>query len=743
MSLPFFNGFDTCAADSDLRAQGWVNGPTVRPAAFVPSLSSFSGKALALVGASAVGNATAPGAAGAKDVGYKATGFTVRQAWDAGGATLGMAARFNSGQSASYASGQAGSNFGVAHDGTRYWALRNIAGAFAICTSTDLANWTATPTQPSGAVLNITTTISHMGSGLIAVIPTKAALQLVVYYTSDQGTTWNTMNLGGTGASTYTVAVGCATGNATYPHAFVAISYINGSTASWYATYVGTVGGTTFGPVNGTANATAASVGKPRILGNILFLLGQHFNQRIFCANVTGGSFNVGAGWVNGVSTNVGGLLDIAYVASSNLYVVVNSIGIWTIPNSNGSSGTPANLPASFTATQRYSTVGMNNVWWNSAASLLVATGASGHIVTSPDGITWTELGPKILPVGISGTDWRVSIYDGSKYALFSDSGSGIVAVSPDLLTGYECKYATEYGESTSGAQSSLGFVGVSGGTLASTFTIAGGVGVVAGAINGTDRPINVYSYASPASGMFVSPFNVSTVTPTSFYPNPLTHYYEVQLVKDPATVNNFFVALYVDGSLLGQTAASTPIGTGTSDTTTTLAIQVPRSNQWTVFDDMYCTLDDGTGTVGPVGPSYMVVRRPTSDTTAQWTKDGAEASNAAAVSALALSSTNGYVQTTTDGAKDVYASTDTLPASGYRVKGVAVEGYFARMSAGSPVVTIGATISGVEVDSANITVSSAAYTFAQKILEKNPNGNVNWTTTTAAQVSSVINKLS
>ena len=96
------DGFETCRDDSDFRARGYIVGPTKVQAGFVPSITTVAGTSLKKIGPTPASPNTQIGVAGAADLAYLNLGFTVNQAWLAGGFSLGVSARQNSGVANSY-----------------------------------------------------------------------------------------------------------------------------------------------------------------------------------------------------------------------------------------------------------------------------------------------------------------------------------------------------------------------------------------------------------------------------------------------------------------------------------------------------------------------------------------------------------------------------------------------------------------------------------------------------------------
>lgn len=736
MTLKLMQGWESCRDDSDARAQGWVAGPTKRFLAFPSSVTGLPGQSMALVGANSSGAAGTPGVAGTVDPAYYNTGITVNQAWAAGGFTFGCGAKFNSGTATSYGAGVANNNAQLCWDGSKYWAIQLAGASYSVAYSTDLVTWTVTAAQPG--TMDSGSTISYAGGGMIVVCFSSANV-VSFAYTINNGASWSSGSVSPGLGNPYRTVV-AATGNATYPHMLIASSYYSpnpGSNSGTYAVYVGTIGGTL------TSVATAATAGgasvtqRPKSIGGILCVGGCGGSAtKISMALANNASLNTTGAWTS--INSPGYQLDIEYNSTSNLWVCAHNGGISTFPNT-GSAGTPTIPPSQPTFTARYSTVGIMALF--TVGTKLVGVGLSGHIITSSDGgITWVEQGAHILPVGTSGTDWRTAIYDGTRYVLASDAANGLIVTTPDLQTDYQVTYAEENAETTSGYLSRLGVWAVvppfgSTFTLAANGTSGQGVGLVAGAVSAGNRPVQAWQGQSSGASfqLFTTAPNVSVT--------PLYHYYELKFTKDPATVNNFFVAVYVDGTVQsGISAASVPLGTGTADTTSLLALAFPRSGQWSMFDDLYFTLDDGTGMVGPLGAINIVARRPTNDVQAQWVKNGGAASNSLSVNQHALSSGSAnFNSSNAAGDKDIYSSSDSLPA-GYTPRAVMVEGYFTRTSTTAPSVSIGLKSGSTESDSANVSLPNSNTTYVSQVYQTDPNGGAAWTRTAVLNADIVVN---
>jgi hypothetical protein len=727
MTLKYMQGFETMLDDSDLRAMGWAPNPsksTARNTVTVPSVTGISGLSIRPQGPfQSPLSGTAPGGgAAANDWGYFNTGITVNQAWTAGGVTLGFGAAFNSGTAASFAAGATTNNSQACFDGTRYWAIRLIGSTYAVCYSTNLTTWSVAPAQPT--LLNYTSQITSVGSGVVAVSNVNGGTY-TVFSSSNQGSSWTSTALAASGVST-SVGITIATGNATYPHATLASAQASGATN--YGIYVGTLGGTmslaiAFPSTGGAVGP--GSLASSRLIGGLLVFAGSGISTGAMAmGNASSASLNTSAAWTT--STFAQAVVDVAYNPTSNLWVFACTTGMFTIANT-GAPGTPVALSGALTLTSRYSTVGMTNVYWT--GSQLVATGQQGHIITSPDGITWTETGGHLLPVGVSGSDWRSVINDGSRYVMYSDATTGLIATTPDLLTNYKCVYAMESSEVVQAIATTMIGTGLYPASSAPSLTtgqwsqpIAATSYMVIGSLSSNTRPVAINRNDTGAS-IFSGSLSAG---PGSY------HYYELHYVKSAATTNTFTLSIYVDGSLLGTASTATAFAP-TSDTTSLLVISFQRNGIFTAFDDIYVTLDDGVANTlqGPVGVINIVAQRPETDVQAQWAKTGSAASNSLSMNQTSLSaqSTN-YTSSNNAGDKDLYGTTDALP-SGYTPKAIQVEAYYTKTSSTAPVVNVGIVSGGSEVDGTQVTINNATPTYVSQIVERNPNGNTAWTAST------------
>ena len=737
MTLKYMQGFETMRDDTDFRAQGWVASPTKQYVVPAPSLSGLVGTSLQVLGPAASSAGTVPGAAGATDPGYFNTGVTINQAWLAGGFTFGCRAKFNSTINAVYGSTIANNSSGICFDGSKYWAIKAVGATYNVATSTDLINWTVTSAQPATAT-GTGTTISYLGGGVVAVCPVNAS-SAIVYTSSNNGASWTSTTITSGSQNTFAVSAG-GTGNSSYPHYVMCAGVPNAGTPyPILAVSVGTLGGTmtvVFTTAPSTATAGTSYAGPCKTIGSLIVCSGWQGtgNNGAYSTIAMAPSASAGtaASWTTATASGYPNstlpiINDIIFCPASNVYLLATSAGISTMPNGAGTAGVPNQVATGgYTLISRYSTVGMQRVFLS--GSTYVAVGLSGHIITSPDGITWTESGGHLLPVGVSGYDWRSAIYDGSRYVLCSDATTGMIATTPDLITNYAAVYVSEPTEASAGYAGTLGVFGAPAFT-SGTFTSGNNLSLSVAAAASGARTITLYSLNN-SKGTF-------SVPTTNLY-----HYYEIVATPVSGTSNNFTVQVFVDGLLALTGTSGAQFGTA-GDTTTIIGLQLGRNGAFTAWDDMYFTVNDGHGVSGQVGIINIVAQRPETDTQAQWTKTGSAASNSLSVNQPALSSlSSNYVASSNAGDKDIYGTTDALPF-GYTPKAIQNEAYFTRTSTTTPIVNIGTLSGSTEVDGAGASIVNATPTYVSQILENDPNGSSAWTAASVNAAKFVLNHTS
>jgi hypothetical protein len=483
-------------------------------------------------------------------------------------------------------------------------------------------------------------------------------------------------------------------------------------------------------------NVTGAGAGNIyfcpwRITNGYLNVIGNGFVYSALANNV---ALNTAGAWSKSTTTLTGGASDFVFFPAGNLWVASTQSGISTTPNT-GTVGAPIPPTGSFTWTSRYSTLAVYRLAVD--GSNIYAFCANGTVVTSTDGLTWTVTAQQHMMPAVSASNyWTNCIYDGTRWVMSSSGPYGLVATAPTLAYGWQLVSTAEAAEANPGPYSALSVLSYTG-TFGSTFTmpIVQGFGIVVGSISAGNRPVTLYGWTNATT-------NVAAVTGSIPSAPNAWHSYELKAVKD-TTVNTFKLSLYIDGVLIGTSAAAYAIGAGTSDTTSQAFINVQASGQITQYDDMYFTIDNGTGVVGPLGVINIMAIRPSGDVQAQWTKAGSAGTNAASARVDGLSQANpaNYVTTNTDGAQDQY-SLDDIPTT-YKVAAVMSEAYFAKIGTSAPTTSVGVVSGAVEADSTQVAIASTNFTYMSSIVEKDPNGNVAWTPSTVNALKLAINKVS
>lgn len=744
MTALYMNGMDTMLDDSDFRAAGWTPNPSkaaIKNVVTIPSVSGIPGCSLRPMGPyqSPLNAAAAIGSAAANDLGYFNTGVTVNQAWLAGGITLGFGAKFNSGVAAAYgATTSAPTNYNrLAFDGTLYWTIQKVgSAAYNIATSPDLTNWTVTASQPTTGVTATTSTIAYLGGGIIAVYGTTGGLAVrFVSYTTNNGAAWSTFSLPSAASAGPETGVFAATGNPSFPHVAQVSNAVAGANG---AILVGTVGTLMTSVLTQATATTSLSYAHIRVIGGIVISLGSSDTKTIYSANAMDPALNTAAAWNLATGFTPAGVMnDIAYNSTSNLWVLATANGIYTFANT-GAAGTPVIPVGVQTPVARYTTAGMTSVYWTGAK--LVAVGLAGHIITSPDGLTWTESGGHLIRVGAAGTDWLNSIYDGTRYVLLSDSTTGLVVTTPDLETNYKCMYAIESAEVSQAISQTMNGTAL--------YPAAAAPSQTTGQFVFTTNTQTTYFLVGPDSGgARPLAINRGDTGGSIFTGSQLTtaayHYYELKYTKNASAANSFLLSVYVDGTLIGSASMPTLIVPST-DTTSLFVAAFQRNGVWTAFDDIYITLDDGIAgkLQGPLGIVNIVARRPTTDVQAQYVRVGSAPSNALSVNSLALSANaTNMVKSDTVGDKDIYTSTDVIPA-GFTPLAVMTEAYFSRGTSAASTATIGKSLNGSEVDSPAFTVNSATPVYQSHIFETDPTG-AHWTKATVLAVATDLTHVS
>lgn len=749
MSLKYMQGFETVRDDSDLRLQGWSvspQAPTTKKVTFAPSVTNIPGTSLRPVGAfqSSAASSAIWGAAADQTWGYYNTGYTVQQAWNAGGITLGFGAKLNSNVpyyvSASY--GQ-----GCGFDGTRYWGFRRTA-ATNISTSTDLINWTDTPAQISSAVAMTYSSTSHVPLVTSNINTTTTALN----YTTNNGASWTSVTLPVTPSSVGSTPMGPVdTGNSAFPHVVPVVSNIgSGFQGILYALVGNATTGSFSVTLNGGGSTQAVNgvLTAGRLLGGSSGVVSLFYSGYGLMAVAANSALNTSGAWssfsVTAASWNAPGpsgdyILDMAFLPAANRYIFATSRGLMFVANPGGTPGTPSPLSGAVTMTLAQSITTNVPSQLILVGSTMFAVTLGGAVYSTTDGVTWTLLGNPLT--NLSGGGYINYLYDGSKYVLFTTSSTGIIATTPDMVTNWQAMNVYEAADATA--------TGLTGGVGSGLIVSASG----APTANGQFTAFNTYGgflhlFVAGASGgnrqwgILDSVGNSTTYLTGSLSATAnLYHYFEMRYVKNSASINQFDVYMYIDGVQVGS--KFTYQFTRNIDTTGLFLIGFQRSGCFTAIDDIYVTLEDGTGLSGNLGQINIVAQRPTADVQAQWVPTGGSGTNASAVNQNALSSiATKNVSSSNAGDKDIYSSSDTIPA-GYTAKAQLVETYFTKTSTTAPVVSVGLKSGSSETDSQQISVSGTSATYVSVLSDTDPNGNQPWNTNSVKASQFVLNHIS
>lgn len=670
-------------------------------------------------------------------------GYTVQQAWNAGGITLGFGAKLNSNVpyyvSASY-------GIGCGFDGTRYWGFRRTA-ATNISTSPDLINWTDTPAQISGAVAMMYSPTSHVPLVTSNLNTTTTALN----YTTNNGASWTSVTLPVTPSSVASTAMCPAdTGNSAFPHV---VPVVSNTGSGFQGILYAIVGNATTGSFTltlnrgGSTQAINAVLTSGRLLGGSSGVVSVFYAGYGLMAVAANSALNTAGAWssfsVTAAAWTAPGpsgdyILDMAFLPAANRYIFATSRGLMFAANPGGTPGTPSPLSGTVTMTLAQSTTATLPTQLILVGSTMFAVTTGGAVYSTTDGVTWTLTGTPLT--NLSGGGYVNYLYDGSKYVLFTTSSTGIIATTPDMVTNWQAMNVYEAGDATA--------TGLTGGVGSGLIVSQSG----APAANGQFTPATtnggfLHLFVTGASGgnrqwgILNSVANNSAFVSGSLSATTnLYHYFEIRYVKNIAATNQFDVYIYVDGVQVGS--KFTYQFTQTTDTTGLFLIGFQRSGCFTAIDDIYVTLEDGTGLSGNLGQINIVAQRPTADVQAQWVPTGGTGTNASAVNQSALSSMSSKnVASSNSGDVDVYSSSDTIPA-GYSARAQLVETYFTKTSTTAPVVSVGLRSAAAETDSAQITVSGTTPTYASVLSDIDPNGNKAWSTNSIKASQFVLNHI-
>jgi hypothetical protein len=221
----------------------------------------------------------------------------------------------------------------------------------------------------------------------------------------------------------------------------------------------------------------------------------------------------------------------------------------------------------------------------------------------------------------------------------------------------------------------------------------------------------------------------------------PLAHFFEIIATAVAGTTNQFMFQFAIDGIVLPGSFGPYYFAAAGDTGSSHLLINLPRTGNWTVIDDIYVTTMNGTNNVGQLGVTQVLPTTTISDAQAQYTRSGSQASDAAAV-AGPYSNSEGYVYATGVGTKDIYNTSSPVPP-GYRVRAVQVEAFFSKYGATGATATVGLVSGATELDSAPVGAYTPTPVYAAVLADTDPNTGTAWTVDAAKAVRFAVTKAS
>jgi hypothetical protein len=425
---------------------------------------------------------------------------------------------------------------------------------------------------------------------------------------------------------------------------------------------------------------------------------------------------------------------DICWCASLNLWVSVGGGGIYTAPDSV-SAASPAGPTAAWA-----NPVPATEIWSvDTNGSVIVAVGQDpinpqqGAIWTTSNGATWTKQNRFLVSSAQTVTTFNSVFWDGTRFVATGRANCNIIAVSPDGVA-WSVIYSPDYAEQTVTNPASL--LGVYSGlqnagaytpwsTSSSAYV---GVGVLPAAQTGSGNSIArvVTPQLIEGNGTPVAQTPTINVPTVGGY----SHFYEFIFTSVPGSANQFTVQYAIDAGIIGSLNGGAPIQlAGSGDTgQAQLFVNLPRNGQFTVVDDAYVTNfgADAAGAQGQLGVINIINDPFLADSQDQFSTSNGAVSHAALMN-TALSNSEGYIYSTTQGQTDIYTTNPTIPAN-YRVQAVMVEGYFQKYSGAGANGAV-----GVKSGSTTATGSQGAGTgfqtgYSQLIQTTDPSSGAAWT---------------
>jgi hypothetical protein len=769
MSVLYFEGFETCADETDVVYRGWdldqtasLSGQNVLPLPARNGVANTIG--LMLRGPYTTASLTYAPNSGNPDFGLKDLGQSIYSLWQAGGFSIGFNATFNKTIQLQVAPSNPQQ---IRYDGsTYYWAICLNAATYVVCYSSDLQNWIQCPTQPTNIAQQSTITISGSGSSATVIVSNSMnSLANAIYYTTNMGLTWTTSAaitnpkyLIATGNSAapfilpYSSGTGLGVGLLSSALAFTAISatqlvatganstgaakLVNGVVMTWGTT------GTALTTINGAVNTYFSWI--------------QANNSGIATA----------ANWTAGSSLPGFQIADMTYI--NGYWVAVGYGGIY-IATQSGTVGNVLGPTAAWSNVVQVASAAVFSCDVNTAGTVAVAVGHdavtnASAIYYTNNGTSWTKVDRFLFqePSAVQNNTFTNVFWDGHRFVLTGGLNNNVIAVSTDGIA-WNALYYPDYTEAAGTTSGNV--AGVYSGTLTagtyldttsstsnagsfvpwSTATTAGfasGLGFTVGAatqgLNVITRTVQGIALAGATTGMTLT--NVANAAQNIPCTGNLTNYYEIIATAVPGTTNQFTVQYAINGVVLPGT--QTAQFAATTDTTgaSRLLFNLPQTGNFVMIDDIYLTNFAGTIGVGQLGPQVVMPLALAGDVSDQLTNSINGNTNAKTVN-TPLSNSEGYVYSSTPGVKDTYSTSNTVPAS-YKINAVQVEGFFAAYGPIGANCQIQMSSNGQVVAGNTVAANSATPLFSAALSQVDPNTGAAWTAAGLNALNVVANKI-
>ncbi len=709
--------------------KGYVAGVPAQTSAIANGSGQLAGTtALALLasGLTYPADSSAPGSAAITVAAWKPIPYTWQQVWTAGGITLGTRIKFNQDAYVSY--GQANYYpFCMATDGTSILALQNNGNAtYSLAFSTDGINFTTMMLPIALGSTGYNTRVFYIGNGTwgFTLTPSNTIYTCTGLSANPSWTTTTIAPVGGTAAGSGYIDQVIATGNPTYPYL---VSYLSVSVAA--DSSIGSIAA--FGGTQSVTRMWSFNTIQMQVI-NIQLINGYLFFSALRTSSISGVHFysfpiaSLSASWTPNdivISTATGTVYAYYFIPSSNVYLIVTSLGCYTTPN----AGTvTAPVPPSGTATFTASNTGITGLPRGSAFNAanntwVVGTynGATGNnLYYSTNGSSWTAATGTIVSgleaqYGAAGGYWGVVA---TSNFLMACGVLGHTLLSTDSQH-WTVGYTVEYPENTTN-NAGLGWYGATAlNTTTGTYTnpASGSAIIIGSGLSAGNRTMTIATYGTSATS--------GTIPNTT---NGGWHYLELDCTPT-ATNLQFSCQMYVDSVALGSPFTAT-LTAGSAQ----LTLNLPVVGALSQYDDLIIILKDSVLPNARMGSISILEYLPSSDVQAHWTKSGSQPSNSAALASVSayLSATN-YLTSNAAGTKDIYNINSSVP-TGYGVRYVFAEVTLQAITTNAT-VSLGCVSGSAETDAAPQTITAGASPITiQAVFNVDPNTNAAWTTAAA-----------